>query len=92
MSDKVKVAVLVLEMFTGLGEMEYADYLQRLSQDHPELAREIGSLHSMEGVLKWMDRRGLSVAAIDLIQQDEYNHDVLIPLEIPGRHLVFGIT
>ena len=72
--------------------MEYADYVHLLSGDHPELAREIAAFHTMEGVLKWMDRRGLSVAAVDIIQQDEYNHDVLIPLDSPGRYLVFGIT
>jgi hypothetical protein len=72
--------------------MEYADYVHLLSEDDPELAREIAAFHTMESVLKWMDRRGLAVAAIDLLQQDEYNHDVLIPLEAPGRHLVFGIT
>ena len=72
--------------------MEYADYVHLLSKDYPDVAREIGAFHTMESVLKWMDRRGLSVTAIDLIQQDEYNHDVLIPLETPGRYLVFGIT
>jgi hypothetical protein len=74
------------------GHMEYADCVDLLSETHPELAREIAAFHTMESVLKWLDRRGLSVSAIDLIQQDEYNHDVLIPLESPGQYLVFGIT
>jgi hypothetical protein len=72
--------------------MECADYVHLLSEDHPELAREIEAFQTMENVLKWLNRGGVSLAAIDLVQQDEYNHDVLIPFESPAGYLVFGIT
>lgn len=78
---------------TGRGNpMEYQDYVNRLEAHSPDLAREVASFHTLENVLEWMKRRGISLATIDVVNQDEYRHDVIIPLNEAGRHLVFGCT
>ncbi len=72
--------------------MEYGDYVTALRATEPELAAEIAGFHGMESVLRWMNARGLPLAGMDLVTQDEFAHDVLIPLDGSGRHLVFGVT
>ena len=39
-----------------------------------------------------MKAKGLPLAAIDVVAQDEFSHDLLIPLGTDGRHLAFGMT
>ncbi len=72
--------------------MEYQDYVNLLEAQSPALARELAPFHTLENVLQWMKRRGLSLGTIDVVNQDEYCHDVIIPLDSAGRHLVFGCT
>jgi hypothetical protein len=72
--------------------MEYPDYLKRLAESEPSLAREVAGFNTLENVLDWMKRRALPLGSLDVIFQDEYSHDVLIPLGPDGRCLVFGIT
>lgn len=72
--------------------MEYADDIQILTEQEPELARQLAGFHSLEKVLTWMRARGLPLDALDVIAQDEYSHDMLIPLEADGKYLAFGMT
>jgi hypothetical protein len=48
-------------------------------------------MRGLGGVLGWMKRRGIPLGAVDIINQDEFSLDFVIPLG-DGRHLVFGIT
>ncbi len=71
--------------------MEYLDYVRALEAHAPELAAEVAGLASLEGVLGWMARRGLPLGSLDLVAQDEFCHDLLVPLP-DGRWLAFGMT
>jgi hypothetical protein len=55
------------------------------------LGVQVSALSNLNAILKWAPTVGVSLAAIDLVQQDEYCHDVTIPLP-DGRCLVFGVT
>jgi hypothetical protein len=70
---------------------EYAASVQTLRATVPALAAELAGFHTLENVLRWMEKKGLSLAGLDIVFQDEYHHDALIPLA-NGRWLVFGIT
>ena len=72
--------------------MEYSDYIRALGEQERDLARELASFHTLENVLAWMRTRDLPLDELDVVFQDEYSHDVLIPLRADGRYLVFGIT
>ena len=72
--------------------MDYEDHIRRLKLDHAALAEELSPLLGLEGVMAWMARRGVPLASADIIAQDEYSLDFLIPLKSGGVHLVFGIT
>src|SRR5262245_56706913 len=72
--------------------MEYAEYVRALRDVDAELAGVVETFHNLENILDWMQARRLSLGTIDVIQQDEYNHDLLIPLEPAGGYLVFGMT
>ena len=73
-------------------EWAYADHVTALREKLPELAADIASFHGLEAVLRWMQRRGLTQAAVDLIGMDEFSYDFLIQLEPHGRWIAFGVT
>jgi hypothetical protein len=73
-------------------EWGYADHVTALREELPELATEIASFHGLEAVLRWMQRRGLTQAAVDLIGMDEFSYDFLIQFETAGRWIAFGVT
>lgn len=64
--------------------------LAHLSSAYPELAASLVGIDGLSGVLQWGVRMGLSVAAIEIIVQDEYTHDAILAWR--DRYLVFGLT
>ena len=72
--------------------MELRDYLANIGRQHPDLADELAGFNSLAHVLRWMERRGLALASIDVVTQDEFSHDVLVPLDGGNLHLAFGVT
>lgn len=73
-------------------ELEYADHVEALRAAFPDLAAEVTSFRSAEHVLQWMQRRGLTQAAVDLVGMDEFSYDFLIQLEPGGRWISFGVS
>ena len=72
--------------------MDYPELIQKLATDHPGLAAELSAFRSLESVMGWMKRRDLALADVDIIQQDEFSLDFVIPLRAEKRYLVFGIS
>ena len=52
---------------------------------------ELEPLRGLGGVMAWMTSRGLSLASAEIVQQDEFTLDFVVPLA-DGRAVVFGIT
>jgi hypothetical protein len=48
------------------------------------------ALTSLEKILAWMQATGVAMQNLDLIAQDEFCHDLLVPYQ--DRWLVFGLT
>jgi hypothetical protein len=71
---------------------DYDDYVLALRATAPDLAAAVMDFHTLKNVLAWMRDRNLSLGSLDVIFQDEYSHDVLIPLAEDPRWLIFGIT
>jgi hypothetical protein len=70
------------------------DYIEQLAEFQllePALGSEVARLKNLEGILRWAPDAGISFAGIDLIQQDEYSYDLLLPMK-DFRWMVFGIT
>jgi hypothetical protein len=73
-------------------EKEYRDYVAALREEYPGLARELSGFTGLAHVLDWIRRRGVDLRSIDLITQDEFSHDLLVPLT-PGQFwLSFSMT
>jgi hypothetical protein len=71
--------------------MDYAGQLAALAEADPALGAEVAGLRNLEAILKWAPGAGVDFARIDLVQQDEYSYDLLLPL--PGaRWLTFGVS
>lgn len=69
----------------------YTDYVARLQPTHAALAEELTTVHTLEKLLDWLRVRGVNLAGLDMVTQDEYSHDLVVPLGT-GEWLAFGMT
>ena len=67
-----------------------ANDLADVRRTHPHLAERIGGLRTLEHILDWIKRDGLSFASLDMVTQDEFCHDLLVP--VGPDWLAFGMT
>lgn len=56
------------------------------------LSDELVPLNSIRDILIWMQRHGLPLESLDVVTQDEFSHDVLVPLGLSGEWAAFGVT
>ncbi len=70
---------------------EYPQSLERLGRQQPTLAADLADLTSLDKVLGWLHRAGVALDAVESVPQDEYSHDVVMPLP-DGRWLAFAVT
>jgi hypothetical protein len=76
----------------GKVSREYPDHVGDLAEHHPGLAREVAAFTGVSSILAWMQQRGLTRTAIDMIAQDEFEYDFLIQLAPQGDWVSFGVT
>jgi hypothetical protein len=69
--------------------IEYADYIGRLSDT--KLANELLPIRTLERLFGWMNERGVDLAKLDLMQQDEFSFDMVVPLDAV-RWMSFGMS
>ena len=70
--------------------MTLRDDLTGIRAKYPVLATQLEEVRTLEHVLDWMKREGYSFATMDMITQDEYSHDLHLP--IGTDLLAFGMT
>jgi hypothetical protein len=51
----------------------------------------ITTFKGLAGVMAWMSANGLALGDVEIVQQDEFTLDFVVPLP-DGRAAVFGIT
>jgi hypothetical protein len=71
--------------------IDYPEQLALLASADSALGTQVAHLRNLEGILRWAPEAGIPLAGIDLVQQDEYSYDLLLPLS-DARWLVFGVT
>ena len=69
----------------------YPEQLAAAAAADPALGDQLARLPNLNAILKWAPTAGVPLAGMDLLQQDEYSHDAMLPLP-EGRWLVFGVT
>lgn len=74
------------------GVMEYPEHVARLAGTCPSLAEQVRSFTNLRHVLDWMKRTGLDLIEVNVIAQDEFNHDFLFRFDGDGKFLVFGMS
>ncbi len=68
--------------------MSLADTIAELRCHDPCLAERIAPLRNLEQLLAWIPQCGIPLSRIDLVAQDEYSYDLLVPLCDSSRWLV----
>lgn len=71
--------------------MNYTEQLAWLTASDPALGAQVAGLRNLEAILRWAPDAGIAFAGIDLVQQDEYSYELLLPLP-DSRWLVFGVS
>ena len=66
------------------------ELLAEMRLTHPHLADRIGGCWTLEHILDWIRQDGHSFAALDMVTQDEFCHDLIMP--VGPDWLVFGMT
>jgi hypothetical protein len=70
--------------------MTYAESVADVRGRRPDLADRVADFRTLEHVLDWLKADGLPLGTLDMVTQDEYSHDLLVPV---GRDwLAFGMT
>ena len=69
---------------------EYTDDVARLWDALPDLAGRVAGFRTLEHVLDWLKTDGHPLSSLDMVTQDEYCHDLLVP--VGADWLVFGMT
>ena len=70
---------------------DYNCQLDELKNLDPFLGHEIATLANLEAILKWIPIFCGSMKDVDLVQQDEYCYDFLVPLP-DSRWIAFAVT
>jgi hypothetical protein len=70
--------------------VNYAQEVAAVRTRRPDLADRVAGFRSLEHVLDWLKADGLPLGSLDLVTQDEYSHDLLVP--VGPDWLAFGMT
>jgi hypothetical protein len=71
--------------------MQLHDLAALPDRERARLQEQVDRLRTLADVLDWAQSREPPVTAPEVITQDEYTHDVLVPVRA-GRYLDFDTT
>jgi hypothetical protein len=57
-----------------------------------DLSREFLALPNLERLLAWLPSRGLPLGGLEMVTQDEYSHDLLVPVPGGPEWFAFAMT
>lgn len=69
----------------------FSDYANLATKDREELSQTVAAHRGLDDIFAWGRRQSPPVHPADVIKQDEFTHDVLVPLPA-GGWLVYGTT
>jgi hypothetical protein len=72
-------------------ERTLTDYSSLSPAEDAALVQIVRSHHGLDDIFAWGRQQSPPVHPADVIKQDEFTHDVLVPLP-SGRWLVYGTT
>jgi len=67
------------------------DFAHLQPDEHEDLARVVAEHQGLDDIFAWGRRQSPPVHPADVIKQDEFTHDVLVPFP-NGRWVVYGTT
>ncbi len=74
-----------------MADIPFTDHAHLTEAERDSIRSGPGQLHGLDEIFAWGRRQTPPVHPADVIKQDEFSHDVLIPLAA-DRWLVYGTT
>ncbi|CAN5180681.1 hypothetical protein BH10CYA1_BH10CYA1_61100 [soil metagenome] len=73
--------------------MPYQDSVSALKERFPDVAAALSLCTNLDRAIQYLSSSELfSLSRMDVIAQDEFTHDVLVPFAQGAQYLVFGST
>ena len=70
--------------------MNHAQSDSEMQASRSDLADRLAGFRTLEHVLDWLKAEDYPLGSLDMVTQDEYSHDLLLP--VGPDWLVFGMT
>ncbi len=71
--------------------MQHVTGWDEFSQREPNVVLALAGMTTLEHLLGWFPSVGVDLSKMDMIAQDEYCHDLIVPLP-EAKWYVFGMT
>ena len=68
-----------------------SDYASLPPSEREALAETVANHRGLDDIFDWGRKQAPSIVPADVVKQDEFTHDVLVPFP-GGRWLVYGTT
>ena len=75
-----------------MAKIELTDHASLPTAEAEDLARIVTQHRGLDEIFTWGRQQSPPVHPADVIKQDEFTHDVLVPLGRNDRWLVYGTT
>jgi hypothetical protein len=72
--------------------MDYPNFVAALEPTEPQLGATLRAFRTLEHVLDWLKSLDYDLRRLDMVTQDEYCHDLFLPLPERDEYLVFAMT
>ncbi len=70
----------------------FREFLQELKDEYPELAHGLAKCANLDRAFRFLTKVGFSIGDMDIVAQDEFTLDVVMPFNNDLRVLVLGVT
>lgn len=70
----------------------FREFLDDLMDDYPEISFGLHQCGNLDRAFRFLSKVGFAISEIDIVAQDEFTLDVILPFQNDLRVLVLGVT
>lgn len=71
--------------------MKFEEYVKDISRDWPELSG-LATCNNLDNAFRFLSSLGFSIGEMDIVSQDEFTLDLMLPFPSAQLYLILGVT
>lgn len=71
--------------------MKFEDYVKEISESRPELSG-LAACNNLDNALRFLTNLGFAIGEMDIVSQDEFTLDLMLPFPGENLYLILGVT